>query len=532
MKASDLVVKCLEREGVDHIFGIPGEENIDLMNSLVDSGIEFILTRHEQSAAFMAGIQARLTREPRVCLSTLGPGATNLVTGVAEAYLGNSPIIAITGQAGAERCSPPQKQVLDLQALFRPITKESISVRSGSMIPIMMHRAFDIALQEITGPVHLELPEDVMRQEAVGEPILRCEHEQVRPDKRSMMQLVDMIDRSQHPLILAGQGVIRAGATDQLRELCKHWRIPVVHTWHGAGIVPFDDEMSLNTTGVRASDNVRAAYEMADLIILVGFDMIEFQPQYWNIGMKKEIMHLGQSPLGRSDHAVPDVQVIGGLRHVLRTLTELARIKEPWANSIRVEMHNAIRTELVEHQGAKPQNVLRILRDNLARKDIVVSDVGAHLIWLAKYYPVFQENTLVLDNGLISMGVGVPGAIGAKMTYPDRKVVAVCGDGGFMMTMAELATAKENDVRFVTIIFNDGGYGLIRLKMEKACGRTNACTLKNPDFVKLARSFGAEGYQVKDSQEFGPVLQDCLKRDVLAVIDVSIDYSENRALLR
>ncbi|MFA5314124.1 MAG: acetolactate synthase large subunit [Methanomassiliicoccales archaeon] len=532
MRASDLVVKCLAAEGVDHIFGIPGEENIDLMESLNDSGIEFILTRHEQSAAFMAGIQARMAFRPRVCLSTLGPGATNLVTGVADAYLSNSPLIAITGQAGADRCSPPQKQVIDVQAMMRPITKESISVRAPNKVPIAVRRAFDVAMHERPGPVHLELPEDVMKMDAGGEHIPGCEPEHVRPDKRSMSQIAEMIMESSRPLVIAGQGVLRSNAVRQLHEFCTRWNIPVVHTWFGAGSVPYDDRNSLNTTGVRTSDNVREAYERADMIIMVGFDVIEFAPQYWNIGDRKEMLYIGECPSGQSEHMTPDVQVVGGLRYVLQVLTEMGRMKEPWADDIKARMHAINDLDLTDVNGIKPQNVLKVLRSKMGKQDIVVSDVGAHLIWLAKHYPVYKENTLILDNGLIPMGVAVPGAIGAKMQYPERRVAAVCGDGGFMMTMAELATAKERGVGFVTLIFNDGGYGLIKMKMEAAYGRSTGCEFTNPDFVALARSFGAEGYRVSGKDELESVLGDCLGRDALAVIDVPIDYGENRALTR
>ncbi|HSV41852.1 MAG TPA: acetolactate synthase large subunit, partial [Methanomassiliicoccales archaeon] len=503
----------------------------ELMDALSDTDIKFIITRHEQSAAFITGIQGRLTGEPQVCLSTLGPGATNLVTGVADAYLGGMPMIAITAQAGLERTTPPTKQVLDLAALFRPITKDSVSIRSGNNIPLLFRRAFDLARQERPGPVHIEMPEDVMRTESSGMPIARCEVETVRPDKRSMLQIAEMLSESSRPLIIAGNGVVRSGAVQQMRDLSSRWNIPVIHTWWGAGIVSYDDKNSLNTTGVRASDNAREAYARADLIILAGFDLIEFQPQYWNIGGKKEILYLGDCPMGQSEHVHPDVQVVGSLRHVLKTLSELGQLKEDWCQDIRSRVHMLIELDLTESKGVRPQNAIRILSKRMGKQDVVVSDVGAHLIWLAKYYPVYRENTLLLDNGLISMGVGVPWAIGAKTVRPESKVVAVCGDGSFMMTMAELATAKEHGLNFITMIFNDGGYGLIKLKMERSCGRSSNTQLLAPDFVKLADAFGAEGYRVSTSYELDQVLGDCLDRDALAVIDVKIDYDDNRSLI-
>jgi acetolactate synthase I/II/III large subunit len=305
-----------------------------------------------------------------------------------------------------------------------------------------------------------------------------------------------------------------------------------VHTWFATGIVPYDDPRSLNTIGVRASDNAKAAYEMADLIILIGFDVMEFQPQFWNIGDEKEVLYLGQVPAGHADGLVPDVQVVGPLRQMLQTLTDQASLRQLWTEEIRNNIHAIMEKGVTDRDGVKPQNAIRILRSLMGKKDIVVSDVGAHLIWLAKYYPVQNENALILDNGLISMGIGVPGAIAAKLAYPDRKVVAVSGDGGFMMTMAELATAKERNIPFITLIIDDGGYGLIKLKMEKACGRYSACTFKNPDFVKLAESFGAEGYRVDEAKTLQKVLHDCLDREALAVIDLRIDYNDNKELLK
>ena len=530
MKTSELIVKCLEAEGVAQIFGIPGEENIELMDSLSSSQIRFVLTRHEQSAAFMAAVQARMTGETKVCLSTLGPGATNLVTGVADAMLSFAPIIALTGQAGTERTSPPGKQVIDLPALFRPIVKESITIREGNKVPVLMRRAFDVTRQERPGPVHLELPEDVLRTEAKGRPLTRCENELIWPDRKSLALIVSIIEEAERPLVLAGQGVVRAGACDALRDLVKRWNMPVIHTWFGAGIVPGDADQSLNTIGVRASDNAREFYERADLVLLAGYDMIEFQPQFWNIGARKTIVYFGQGPIGHSEHLEPDVQVIGPLKPIFHMLAENARFKQLWGGGQgpRPRPHGG---GAARRSGGQTSERHQDHPIALGREDVLVSDVGAHLIWLAKYYPVFKENTLLLDNGLISMGVGVPWAIGAKMAFPHRKVVAVCGDGGFMMSGLELATAKENGVNFVTIIFNDGGYGLIKLKMEKACGRATSVRFQNPDFVRLAQSMGAEGYRVDSSRELAAVLTDCVGRDALAVIDLRVDYTENSKLL-
>ncbi len=524
MKAARLLVECLVAEGVDRIFGIPGEENLDIMDEIDPSGIHFVLTRHEQAAAFMAGTVGRLTGRPGVCLSTLGPGATNLVTGVADAYLSNLALIALVGQAGAARRDPPQKQVLDLLTMFRPLTKKALDVEDPDSIPSAVRESFHLAVKERPGPVMLQLPEDVMRMSTDA----RSLPSEVAFPKRAGFHSVAAIRKallvSDRPLVMIGHGVLRGQAVEEVRSFCQSWNLPSVCTWMAAGTVPFDDTLSLGTVGMRDSDLVKDCYEQADLVLLIGYDVTEFQPQYWNKGHSKKVLYVGESASVEAKDLKVDAAALGHVSTTLRSLTGSAVARVDWAAPYRKKMR-----EELERPGKGPKGIVQALRRQLTRDDILVSDVGAHLIWLAKYYPAYRENTLLLQNGLISMGVAIPSAMAARMVRPEQKVVAVVGDGGFMMSSAELETARRLDLRFVTVIFNDMGLGLIREKMQRGFGRSSNVDLGLPDIPTYARSFGAEGYAVRE-RDFEPVLRDCLERDALAVIDVRVDYSHNKYL--
>ncbi|MGD0057364.1 MAG: acetolactate synthase large subunit [Methanomassiliicoccales archaeon] len=527
MRGADLLVKCLECEGVTRIFGIPGEETLDLMDSLVDSKIEFVLTKHEGSAAFMAEISARLSGKPGVCLSTLGPGATNLVTGIADAYLCYTPVVALTGQVRTERAHPPEKQYIDLVQLFKPITKDSFSMRTPSKIPLLTRRAFDKAKEERPGPVHVELPEDIMRCEVEGRPLPKSTSKRTSCDHASLELLRKAISEAGTPLVLAGQGVIRSGSQEALRKFSAAWNVPVVHTWLASGILPFDDRHSLHSVGRRTHDFMRKAFEAADLVIAVGYDAIEYQPVFWNFGKEKRIIHVGPTSAEIADKYIPDMQLIGDIRSILSEMTKDATDKGNWARDLRDELHEKMSINMKDTSPVRPQLAVRAIREALGRKDIAVCDVGAHFLWMEKLYPTFAYNTLVVSNGLIGMGIGIPGAIASKLTYPERNVVAVVGDGGFMMTSAELETASRMKAPFVSIIFDDCAFGLIKLRQEKNYGRSIGVDFGNPDFVKYAESFGADGYRVSSAREFERVLVKCLKDGALAVIDIPIDYSEN-----
>lgn len=521
MKVARLLVDCLREEGVTRIYGIPGEENLDIMDEIDSAGIEFVLTRHEQAAAFMAATEGRLTGRPGICLSTLGPGATNLVTGVADAYLSNVPMIALVGQAGAERRDPPQKQVLDLLAMFGPLTKKTIDVSEPGLVRKAMKDAFLVAMEERSGPVMVQLPEDIMKMRPdvqVQSDERTCEPNAINDTTIDALRC--MIIASDRPLAIIGHGVLRGKAVDEARSFCRAWNIPTGCTWMAAGAMPFDDALSLGTIGMRNSDLVKSAYEEADMVVLIGYDVSEFQPKFWNKGRVKKVMFLGKCPLGTAKELVVDAAAIGPLATILRPLSANAIPKKEWAVNHRSSLINEL-----ARPASGPRGVVQALRRQMQHDDILISDVGAHLIWLAKYYPSYKENTLLLQNGLISMGVAVPSALAARKVHPEKKVVAVVGDGGFLMSSSELETAKRSGVNFITVIFNDGGLGLIREKMRRGYGRASNVDLTSPDIPGYARSFGAEGYAV-DENDFERVLHDCLARDVLAVIDVRADYSE------
>jgi acetolactate synthase-1/2/3 large subunit len=524
MKASRLLVECLKAEGVERVFGIPGEENLDVMDDIHLSGMEFVLTRHEQAAAFMAETVGRLTGRPGVCLSTLGPGATNLVSGVADAYLSNLPMVALVAQAGAVRRDPPQKQVIDLLAMFRPITKKAMDVVGADEVPLSVRKAFKIASEERCGPVMLQLPEDTMKQEVPGTPLMPSRRKLKKAADGELAKVHEILSSAERPLVFAGHGALREEAVPALIEFCEAWNLPVGCTWMAAGAVPFDHPLSLGTVGMRNSDLVKAAYEEADAVLLVGFDSTEFQPQYWNRGKVKRIAYIGRSRPIPCRNLELDMTALGDISASLRCLSEEPVKKDGWHLDHRQRLLDELSDE-----AAGPKALVQAMRRCMGRDDIMVSDVGAHLIWLAKYYPAFGPNTLLLQNGLISMGVAIPSAIAAKLVHPERRVCATVGDGGFMMSSAELETAKRLGVNFVTVIFNDSGLGLIREKMTRGLGRSSNVDLGNPDMPTYARSFGAEGYSVS-GDEFETVLRDCLDRDVLAVIDVKVDYSHNRTL--
>ena len=527
MKGAELIVECLENEGVKHIFGIPGEENLDLMDALIGSSIEFVLTRHESSAAYMAGMVGRLTKRPGACLTTLGPGAANMTIGIAEAYLSYYPLVAMSGQIRVDCQHHPRKQYIDLVSMFRPITKESIAVRAAGRIPDLTRRAFDLASQERPGPVFLELPEDVLKERVEDTPMPITRHEVMGSDIFNFERLRQLIDASEKPLILAGHGVVRGGASEALLCFASNWNIPVAMTWLGAGAVPFDDALSLGTVGLRKADVMRAAFEAADLVLLVGFDLIEFEPQYWNYGTPKKIAYIGAAPCETSPGLIPDLQVLGSVRKVLTSLSSDPDPKGNWAVGMKDRLVHMLSEVSTDDKGVKPQNIIQAIRRSLGREDIAVSDVGAHLIWMAQRYPVYQENTMLVSNGLIPMGVGIPWAIAAKLTFPERKVVASVGDGSFFMTSMELETAKRLGIQFVTIVWNDSEYGLISLKQEKAFHRTIGTEFGNPDLVKYAESMGVRGYRVSSTEELEETLARCLKDDELALIDVPVDYREN-----
>ncbi len=533
MKASDLIVQCLENEGVRYVFGLPGEEILDILDSLADSRVTFIPTRHEQGAAFMADAYGRLTGHAGVCLSTLGPGATNLATGVADANLDRAPLVAITGQAGRDRVHKESHQFVDIVEHLRPLTKWNTRVETAAVIPEVIRKAFKLAESEKPGACHVEVPEDVAAEAAEGTPLSTERARRPSPDRPALQTAARLIEAASFPLIFAGNGVIRGRASNELRALARDHGIPVAHTFMAKGSMPYDDELCLLSAGLQARVYVSCGFEAADLIIAVGYDPVEYAPKFWNPDRKKPIIHIDFTPAEVDSFYQPAVEVVADVREALELLNGLVKgEKDPTPS-------RTLRRFILEQleEGAtddtfpvKPQRILRDLRAQMGRDDILISDVGTHKLWIARTFPAYEPNTVLISNGYAAMGFALPAAIAAKLVHPERKVVAVSGDGGFLMNSQELETARRLGLAIVNVIFRDGAYNLIQWKQQTHLGREMGVTFGNPDFVALAEAFGAKGYRVESARELGPVLAEALAQPGPSIVDVPVDYGENAKL--
>ncbi len=535
MRAGELLVKCLENEGVRYVFGLPGEENLDVMDALLDSSIRFILVRHEQGGAFMADVYGRLSRRAGVCLSTLGPGATNLVTGVADANLDRAPLVAITGQASLDRMHKESHQYIDVVSVFHPVVKWNTQIKKVGVIPEAVRKAFKLAQSEKMGATHIDLPEDVAGMEVGGSggPLLVQQPFIPEPLGRQIERAVRVISEARYPMVLAGNGVIRSGAWEALRYFAERLNIPVAHTFMGKGALSDAHELSLFTVGLQAGDYISSGLSRADVIITVGYDFVEYSPERWNPNRDKKIVHIDVVPAEVDAHYIVSVGVVGDISISLREIAERARPSE--ADYSRFLREQILR-ECEAYRGdrgypPKPQRVLCDLRDVMGEEDIVISDVGAHKLWVARVYPCYRPNTCIISNGFASMGIGVPGAIAAKLLYPERRVVTVTGDGGFLMNAQEIETAVREGVNFVALIFHDKSYSLIEIKQQIQFGRKSYVNFGNPDFVKFAQSFGAVGYRIEATDELKPALQEAFSQNKPVIIDCPIDYRENLRIM-
>jgi acetolactate synthase I/II/III large subunit len=531
LNTAELLVKCLENEGVEYVFGLPGEENLHVLQALKDSSIQFITTRHEQGAAFMADVYGRLTGKAGVCLSTLGPGATNLMTGVADANLDRAPLVAITGQVGTDRMHIESHQYLDLVAMFAPVTKWNAQIVRPSNTAEIVRKAFKIAQSEKTGAVHIDLPENIAAMPAPGHPIKIDAREKVYASFNSIERAAEAISKAENPIILVGNGAIRARANVTLTTFAHALNIPVANTFMGKGMIPYTDGLALWAVGLQQRDHISCGFDHADLVIAVGYDLIEYSPKRWNPDGSTPIIHIDQSPAEVDSSYTPLAEVIGDISDSLMEI--LKRVNrtdkpEPYAIHLRHEIQTDYE-EFAKDDGfpIKPQKLIYDLRQVMGPEDVVISDVGAHKMWMARHYHCMQPNTCIISNGFAAMGIAIPGAVAAKLVKPNHKIVAVTGDGGFMMNCQELETALRIGTPFVTIIFNDGGYGLIEWKQYNQFGESNFVHFTNPDFVKLAESMGLKGYRIESTLDFIPTLKEALEQDVPAVIDCPIDYREN-----
>ncbi|HCF30643.1 MAG TPA: acetolactate synthase large subunit, partial [Cyanobacteria bacterium UBA11049] len=531
MNTAELLVRCLENEGVQYIFGLPGEENLHILEALKNSSIQFITTRHEQGAAFMADVYGRLTGKAGVCLSTLGPGATNLMTGVADANLDGAPLVAITGQVGTDQMHIEAHQYLDLVAMFAPVTKWNAQIVRPSNTPEILRKAFKRSQSEKPGAVHIDLPENIAAMPAVGNPLNKNTLEKTYASYHSINEAAVAISQAKNPLILVGNGAIRANASAAVTEFATKLNIPVANTFMGKGVIPYTHPLALWAVGLQLRDYISCAFDNTDLVIAIGYDLIEYSPKRWNPEGKIPIIHVGLNPAEIDSSYIPIAEVLGDISDSLDEILKRAD-RQGKPDPFALELVTDIRADYEQYANddgfpIKPQKLIYDLRQVMGPEDIVISDVGAHKMWIARHYHCDRPNTCLISNGFAAMGIAIPGAIAAKLVHPERKVVAATGDGGFMMNSQELETALRVGHPFVTLIFNDGGYGLIEWKQQNQFGESSFVRFGNPDFVKLAESMGLKGYRVESTADFIPTLKTALAQDVPTVIDCPVDYREN-----
>jgi len=537
MNAAELFVKCLEAEGVKYIFGVPGEENAHLLRALQHSPIKFMLTRHEQSASFMAETYGKLTGEAGVCLSTLGPGATNTVTGVASANSDRAPLVVITGQADIKRQHKESHQNIDVVSMFRPVTKSAVRILHPDNIPEVVRQAFKLATREKPGACHIELASDLAALPAAVAPLTKNYIRRSVADDKIVDMAMDTIRSAKNPIILAGNGAIRTRASRQLRLFTEKTGIGVISTFMGKGCVSRHAPECLFTIGLQAQSLANYAIWNADVVITVGYDLVEFPPRLWNKFDMKKIVHIDFLPAVVDRDYQLAVEVIGDLAHTLWMLNQRAE-----ANPVHFALPEQQRTRetlltlLAQHKDdrteglIRPQKVLWDVRQAMGPHDILLSDVGTHKMWIAQYYHCDEPNTCLIPNGFCSMGGALPGAIAAKLVHPDRRVMAVCGDGGFLMNVQEMETAVRFGTNIVVLVWVDNGYNLIEWKQSTEFGNHTDCSFGNPEFMKLAESFGWEGIAVQNAVDLAPALERAFTAHRPALVTVPIDYRENELL--
>jgi acetolactate synthase I/II/III large subunit len=532
MKASDLLVRALEHEGVKTIFGLPGEENLDLLESLRNSSIRLVVTRHEQGAGFMAATFGRLTGRTGVCLATLGPGATNLVTPAAHAQLGAMPMLMITGQKPIKSSKQAHFQIINVVEMMRPVTKYCQQIIHGNGVPAKIREAFRIAEQERPGAVHLELPEDVAREQA--EPFLFPVEQIRRPaaDSKAVRRAAEAIEGARRPLLLIGAGANRSMTSRMLSRFIDTLGIPFFTTQMGKGVVDERHPLYLGTAALSENDMLHEAVNRSDLIINVGHDVVEKPPFFMHAG-GAEVLHVNYSPAEVDPVYFPRLQVIGDVANAVWQLSDQVKRQSTWETDCFLEVKRAIDERMAEQVGSssfpiKPQRLVRDVRAAMPDDGIIALDNGMYKIWFARNYPAYRPNTVLLDNALATMGAGLPSALAAALLYPKRKVVAVCGDGGFMMNSQELETAQRLGLNLTVLILRDDGYGMIRWKQQSMGLSDFGLAFTNPDFVAYAAAYGVRGVRIDRTDDFLPTLKAALATSGVHVIDVPIDYSENR----
>ncbi|MBI4299830.1 MAG: acetolactate synthase large subunit [Chloroflexi bacterium] len=540
MRAADLLVKCLENEGVKYVFGVPGEEVLDLIDALSQSSIRFIVTHHEQGAAFMADAYGRLTGHAGVCIATLGPGATNLTTGIADATLDFAPLVAITGQTNLDRIHKESHQFVDVLTILKAVTIWNTRITRPDVIPEIVRKAFKLAEEEKPGAVHIELTQDVAAMPASGEPLKPYRARRSSPDRQALQTAANIIAGAKSPLILAGGSAVRRPeAAKELRRFARRFHMPVTHTFMGKGAMAEDDPLAMLPLGMPGGGDLCASGMChADLVIAIGYDQVEYHPNRWNADLDKRIIHIGYTSSEVDRYYRPEVEVVGDIRETMALLSDIVTYQASGEEMENIKTLSRLARAEREygstdgHFPVRPQHLVKALRDALGPEDILVSDVGAHKVWLARFYPAYEPNTVLISNGYAAMGFGLPAAIAAKLVYPERKVMAVSGDGGFAMVSAELETAARLHLPIVNVIWVDGGYGLIKWKQEVEGRRVTGVDFGNPDFVRLAEAYGAAGYAISNPDDLPHVLAEALELDRPSIVAVPVDYRENLKMSR
>ena len=534
MKTSDLFVKALENEGVKYIFGIPGEENLDFLDSLKDSSIELVLTRHEQAAGFMAATYGRLTGEPGVCLSTLGPGATNFVTSAAYAQLGGMPMIMLGGQKPIRKSKQGRFQIVDVVSLMKPVTKYSEQVVDGNNVPSMVREAFRLTMDERPGAAYIELPEDIAEEQTDATVFDAVGHRRPDASGQSIDKAVEMIQVAKLPLLLIGAGANRKRTSNALKSLVDQSGLFFFDTQMGKGVIDERHAQYIGTAALSSDDYLHCAIERADLIINVGHDVIEKPPFFMEKG-GKDVIHINFNAANIDDVYFPQLNVVGDISSSIERITEkLGKLDQDFSffERVRDEVDSHVTKYFKDERFPMlPQSLVSVLRESLDDEDIVTLDNGVYKIWFARNYECHAANTLLLDNALATMGAGLPSAMAAKQLKPNSKVVSVNGDGGFLMNSQELETAVRMDLDLVVIVLTDNAYGMIKWKQEGVGFSNFGLDFNNPDFVQYANSFGAHGYRAESYDNFKDILSTALNSKGVHVIDLPIDYSLNHSIL-
>jgi acetolactate synthase-1/2/3 large subunit len=536
MKASDLFVKALEKEGVEYIFGIPGEENLDFLDSLRNSSIRLILTRHEQAAGFMAATYGRLTGRAGVCLSTLGPGATNFVTAAAYGQLGALPMLMITGQKPIKTSKQGKFQIVDVVEMMKPLTKYTHQIVGGDNIPSRVHEAFRLAEEERPGATHLELPEDIAREETDAD-LLPTRHVR-RPiaEQKSIHQAVEALQKAKHPLLLIGAGANRKQTARMLREFVDEFQIPFFSTQMGKGVLDERDPLFLGNAALSDGDFLHRAIAHSDLILNVGHDVVEKPPFFMHVDDGRTVIHVNFRTAEVDPVYFPQVEVVGDIANSVWQIKQALTAQDQWDFRYFLIIRERVETHLLEGTDDSrfpiyPQRLVADIRKVMPDDGIIALDNGVYKIWFARNYRAYLPNTVLLDNALATMGAGLPSALAAQIVFPERRVMAICGDGGFLMNSAEMETAVRLNLNLIVLILRDDAYGMIKWKQSNMGFPNWGLDFGNPDFVKYAESYGAKGYRLKSAEGLAPLLEQCYQAGGVHLVEASVDYSENDQIL-